>query len=138
MIKLLQRGALIVLLFSLALVVNAQTVYITRTGAKYHRGDCRYLHSSKIRTTLSDAKLSYTACSVCKPPTEVEDEEVEEDSEVVEAGSSQAPAQKAPAAKPKPTNTNAVVKARQCSGITKSGARCRRTTTSPSGRCYQH
>jgi endonuclease G len=37
----------------------------------------------------------------------------------------------------KPTETNAS-KALQCSGTTKAGNRCKRTTTNASGRCYQH
>ena len=46
-----------------------QTVYITKTGKKYHRDGCRYLSQSKIPTTLKDAKANgYTACSVCRPP----------------------------------------------------------------------
>jgi hypothetical protein len=46
-----------------------QTVYITKTGKKYHRTNCRYLSRSKIPTSLKDAKANgYTACSVCNPP----------------------------------------------------------------------
>ena len=44
-----------------------KTVYITRTGAKYHRGSCRYLKYSKIPITLEKAKRSYSPCSVCRP-----------------------------------------------------------------------
>lgn len=45
------------------------TVYVTRTGEKYHRGTCRYLSRSKIPTTLRDAKRNgYDPCSVCRPP----------------------------------------------------------------------
>jgi hypothetical protein len=45
------------------------TVYITKTGSKYHRDGCRYLSKSKIAITLKQAKDSgYTPCSVCKPP----------------------------------------------------------------------
>jgi cytoskeletal protein RodZ len=44
------------------------TVYITRTGTKYHRADCRYLRKSKIPISLKDAKKHYEPCSVCKPP----------------------------------------------------------------------
>lgn len=43
-------------------------VYVTRTGAKYHKSGCRYLSRSQIPISLSDAKLSYTPCSVCNPP----------------------------------------------------------------------
>ena len=42
------------------------TVYITRTGEKYHRKGCQYLSQSKIPVSLSDAKAQgHTACSVC-------------------------------------------------------------------------
>ena len=44
------------------------TVYVTRTGEKYHRGTCHYLSRSKIPMSLKDAKLSYDACKVCRPP----------------------------------------------------------------------
>lgn len=43
------------------------TVYITNTGSKYHKSGCRYLRKSKIAISLTDAKKSYDACSVCKP-----------------------------------------------------------------------
>ncbi len=45
------------------------TVYITRTGAKYHRGNCRYLSKSKIPISLADAiSRGFGPCSVCNPP----------------------------------------------------------------------
>jgi hypothetical protein len=45
------------------------TVYITRTGKKYHLDGCRYLGASKIKMTLKEAKArGYTACKVCHPP----------------------------------------------------------------------
>ncbi|MGE5551536.1 MAG: thermonuclease family protein [Bacteroidota bacterium] len=44
-------------------------VYITKTGAKYHRAGCRYLSKSSIAISLKDAKArGYTPCSVCSPP----------------------------------------------------------------------
>ena len=44
-------------------------VYITKTGAKYHRDGCRYLSRSRIPISLSDAKSrGYSPCSVCDPP----------------------------------------------------------------------
>lgn len=43
-----------------------KTVYITKTGKKYHREDCRYLKMSSIPITLKKAKeYGYTACKVC-------------------------------------------------------------------------
>lgn len=48
---------------------QSATVYITKTGAKYHRSGCRYLSKSMIPISLSNAKSSgYTPCSVCGPP----------------------------------------------------------------------
>jgi hypothetical protein len=44
------------------------TVYITRTGAKYHRAECRYLSRSKIAVALAEAAKYYGPCSVCRPP----------------------------------------------------------------------
>jgi endonuclease YncB( thermonuclease family) len=45
-----------------------ETVYVTRTGSKYHRSSCQYLRRSRIPVSLKDAKQSYGPCSVCKPP----------------------------------------------------------------------
>jgi hypothetical protein len=48
---------------------SSTTVYITKTGEKYHRSGCRYLSASKIAISLADAKArGYTPCSVCDPP----------------------------------------------------------------------
>ena len=45
------------------------TVYITKTGSKYHRGTCSYLRKSKFPISLWEAKArGYTPCSRCKPP----------------------------------------------------------------------
>lgn len=43
------------------------TVYITKTGSKYHRAGCQYLRKSKIAISLEEAKRSYEPCSKCKP-----------------------------------------------------------------------
>lgn len=45
------------------------TVYVTKTGGKYHTGGCRYLKKSKIAISLEDAQAQgYGPCSVCHPP----------------------------------------------------------------------
>jgi hypothetical protein len=45
------------------------TVYITRTGAKYHTYGCQYLRQSCIAIELDKAKAQgYTPCSRCGPP----------------------------------------------------------------------
>ncbi|MEO5911052.1 MAG: hypothetical protein ABIP95_09210 [Pelobium sp.] len=44
------------------------SVYVTKTGKKYHLSDCSYLRQSKIEIDQKDAiKQGYTACSRCKP-----------------------------------------------------------------------
>ena len=49
--------------------VESVTVYVTRTGKKYHKASCSYLKKSKIPISLQDAKSNgYTACSRCSPP----------------------------------------------------------------------
>ena len=43
-------------------------VYITRTGAKYHRGTCRYLKYSKFAVSKKEAiSDGYLPCKVCRP-----------------------------------------------------------------------
>lgn len=45
------------------------SVYLTNTGAKYHKSNCRFLDESRYETTLEDAiSQGYVACKVCKPP----------------------------------------------------------------------
>jgi hypothetical protein len=74
------RWILLVLLLAIAPAVTTarampqangdQTVYVTKTGKKYHTADCRYLRKSKTPLKLKDAvKAGYTPCSVCNPPT---------------------------------------------------------------------
>lgn len=47
---------------------NGYTVYITKTGEKYHSGGCRYLKKSKIAIDINDARAQgYEPCSVCNP-----------------------------------------------------------------------
>lgn len=44
------------------------TVYVTKTGKKYHRGNCSSLRQSKIPISLAEAKRRYSPCSRCNPP----------------------------------------------------------------------
>lgn len=47
---------------------QSTTVYVTKTGKRYHKSSCRYLSQSKIKTTKSKAiNAGYTPCKVCKP-----------------------------------------------------------------------
>lgn len=44
------------------------TVYVTKSGKKYHADGCRFLAKSKISMDLGAAKAKYGACRVCRPP----------------------------------------------------------------------
>lgn len=49
-------------------VQTSVTVYITKTGTKYHTSTCSYLKNSKISISKDSAiAQGYTACSRCKP-----------------------------------------------------------------------
>lgn len=49
-------------------ITQRTTVYITKTGSKYHKSSCSYLKKSKISISLKSAKSQgYTACSRCNP-----------------------------------------------------------------------
>lgn len=49
-------------------VQTSVTVYITKTGEKYHTSTCSYLKNSKISISKDSAiAQGYTACSRCKP-----------------------------------------------------------------------
>lgn len=102
------------------------TVCITRTGKKYHVCSCRYLSQSSISITLKNALArGYGACSVCDPPTgEVDSQETSTQADESESR-----------AKSKP---DPVAASKQCMAYTKSGLRCKRTTGSSTGKCWQH
>lgn len=47
---------------------QCDTVFITKTGTKYHRDGCRYLKESKIPIDIADLNTEkYKPCSVCRP-----------------------------------------------------------------------
>ncbi len=49
---------------------SEQTVYVTKTGKKYHRASCRSLRKGRIPMTLEEAvEKGYKPCGICKPPS---------------------------------------------------------------------
>jgi len=100
-----------------------QTVYVTKTGKKYHKGSCHYLRTSKTAIDYSKAQQFYSACSICKPNSS---------GSTIKSSS-----------RYKKTNSKSSIKdvkttSKRCSAKTKSGARCKRNTKNSSGRCWQH
>ena len=105
--------------------IVAQTVYITKTGEKYHTNNCRYLKYSKKEISLESAKtLGYNPCSVCKPITTISKSNNTNASSYSNSN--------------KTSTTTKKVIATRCTGRTKSGNRCKRKTKNATGRCYQH
>lgn len=101
-------------------------VFVTDTGAKYHRETCRYLRLSKSELTLDSAKVKgYTACKVCKPV--VSENSVEPEETAI-----------SPQTTTPTRSSSSTGNTKQCSAITQKGTRCKRTTTSSSGKCWQH
>jgi micrococcal nuclease len=96
---------------------GAVTVYITRTGTKYHQAGCRYLARSAIPIALSEAALSYSPCSVCDPPTL---------SSPPPQPSRQSFQQNQPASPGR------------CQATTKKGTQCKRNAKPGSAYCWQH
>lgn len=48
---------------------EGSTVFITRTGIRYHKGSCWHLRRSRVPVDITEAKdRGYTPCKVCKPP----------------------------------------------------------------------
>ncbi|MFN3405732.1 MAG: hypothetical protein ACK40G_16670 [Cytophagaceae bacterium] len=49
-----------------AQLVNAQTVYVTENGKKYHKKNCSIVKEGKKGTELKEAKANgYEPCKVC-------------------------------------------------------------------------
>lgn len=100
----------------------SQTVYVTKTGKKYHDSDCVHLKRSSISISLEEAvERGYDACKVCKP-----------------IGTQNTGTKNNFVDKPSIGESRSSSSSVQCSGRTKKGSRCKRMTSNSSGRCYQH
>jgi len=89
------------------------TVYVTRSGKKYHRAHCRLLSQNKIELLLSKARVDRGPCRLC----------------IVSAS----PSKEAFSLQP-----NGKIAATLCLGKTKNGDRCKRKAEPSSKYCWQH
>jgi hypothetical protein len=94
----------------MAAPVTDDTVYVTQSGKKYHRLDCRLLSKNKTALPLSQARLNYGPCSLC----------------AVSVGVAQS------------IQPNNKMAATQCAATTKSGKRCTRNAEPGTKFCWQH
>ncbi|OJU23520.1 MAG: hypothetical protein BGN92_09350 [Sphingobacteriales bacterium 41-5] len=98
----------------LSVGLEAQTVYKTPSGAKYHTANCRMVKNVSSKVSLKDAAASgLTACKICKPAT------------VSAMGLVSKP-------------TQGQDQTKQCKGLTKKGSRCQHMTRIGNGYCFQH
>ncbi len=59
---------------------SERSVYLTKSGSKYHTRDCQHYSPNCRRVPLSQARKDHQACSVCKPDEpEQDDGPVEKD-----------------------------------------------------------
>lgn len=116
---------------------EAQIVYVTKTGSKYHADGCRYLSRSKIPVKLTIAKeQGYEPCSVCSPGADEVAEEEQSQTQHQDTVTNPIPVMRVkPANKPSPSASTSP--APRCSVFTKSGTRCKRAANS-NGKCWQH
>lgn len=112
--------AAVAVLLAVTASADDPTVYITKTGAKYHRTGCSSLSKSKIPIALSDAVAAgYTACARCNPPRS--GASTSPPAQGIQGGSS---------SKPRTSG--------RCQAITKKGTQCSRQAKPGSSYCWQH
>ena len=60
--------SMISLCFNAYATDGTETVYVTKTGSKYHTYGCDYLNGQPLKTTLSNAiDKGYSPCKMCNP-----------------------------------------------------------------------
>jgi hypothetical protein len=108
------RMTILLLLFFINLPGQAQSVYKTPSGQKYHLETCKMVKNVSQKITVQEAAdLGLDPCKICRPDV--------------------LPVQQNLTNKAKGENKTA-----QCKGYTKSGTRCRHMTSIADGYCFQH
>lgn len=104
------------LLVFIGLNTQAQIVYKSPKGQKYHLPTCRTVNNVSESLSVDKAlKMGLEPCKICKP--------------TYNASSRTNPPSKTPAGEGQKT---------QCNGITKKGTRCKHYTTIGNQYCFQH
>lgn len=112
----MQKFLLTILVFAIPFVINAQTVYKTPSGEKYHTANCRMVKNVSQAIPLKTvAQYGLDPCKICKP--------------AVLAKTNSLSLIK------KPAGEDAT---KQCKGKTKKGTRCKHMTSIGNGYCFQH
>jgi hypothetical protein len=124
--------AAVLLVFGVgAVFAQAEKVYVTRTGSKYHRESCSSLRSSKIEMPLGEAAARYGPCANCRPP--VLNAKTPQQSAANPTPTAPAVERPAPTAAAKPA-----ARSSRCQATTKKGTQCSRNAQAGSSYCWQH
>ena len=123
-------AAVLLLIAAGVAVAQTEKVYVTKTGAKYHRASCSSLRASKIEMPLAEAAARYGPCANCRPP-------------VIDAVPAHASAASSGAATPaveapKQTAKPATARSTRCQATTKKGTQCSRNAQPGRSYCWQH
>lgn len=128
--KLLLSSVLFLILF--ASISSAQTVYITKSGKKYHSSGCSYLRKSSIPIELKEAKeRGYSACSKCGIYSSDETESTESTKATSSSSSSRSSYSNS-------SSSGSYQTSGRCQATTKKGTQCKRNASSGSKYCWQH
>ena len=107
---------LFIFLVLTSIVTNAQKIYKTPSGAKYHLGSCRMVTNVSEEISFERAaELGLQPCKICKPK--------DYSALGLTAQKNQAQGQ---------------AQTVQCKGTTKKGTRCKHMTSIANGYCFQH
>ncbi|RRJ89250.1 hypothetical protein [Flavobacterium macacae] len=94
--------------------MNAQSVYKTPSGKKFHKHNCRMVKNVSQKIDETDAyNLGLEPCKICKPSN----------TNALFSNSKKA---------------KGIASTVQCNGKTKKGNRCKRRTSIANGYCFQH
>jgi hypothetical protein len=99
-----------------SVVANAQKIYKTPSGAKYHLGSCRMVQNVSEEISFERAaELGLQPCKICKPK------------DFTGLGLT-----------PQKNKAQGQSQTVQCKGTTKKGTRCKHMTSIANGYCFQH
>lgn len=113
-------------------LAQAEKVYVTKTGEKYHRESCRSLAKSKIEMTLKQAAARYGPCKNCQPPTLAVSTKPEGTQAVTTTPTAAAAVPAVAAPKSAPATSG------RCQATTKRGTQCSRNAQAGRNYCWQH
>ena len=116
-----QTGGAVPLVAAPVVADGSETVFVTKSGDKYHAAGCRFLAKSQIPVALKNVG-NRAACSVCGPPV----------LETVPKPSSSGSTADAP--RPPPRSATST----RCQATTKSGKQCSRQAQPGRNYCWQH